>query len=145
MSEPMGQAPSNCPECGAPMVDGKGCRDLLAAILGWESADTELFSLHFYTVAAFNLQHPAQFTEEALHELRGVFVEALDGNAPIEALARRTGTTFQGDKRGPQEEDERNPVGKSWTVTAADVFGGGRPEGAAYRVRRWATSVRGEM
>jgi hypothetical protein len=145
VSEPIAQGTSNCPECGAPIVDGKGCRDLLAAILGWEPADAELFSLHFYIVAAFNLQHPAQFTDEALQELRAVFVQALDGSAPVEALARRMGTTFQGSTRVLKKEDERHPVSKSWTVTATDVFAGGRPEGAAYRVRRWASSVRAEM
>ena len=145
MTESTSAGASGCPECGAPIVDGKSCRDQLAAILGWESIDAELFSLHFYTVAAFNLQHPAQFTEEALHELRAVFVQALDGDRPIEALGRQLGATFQGSQHVLKREDERRPVAREWSVTAADVFADGRPEGAPYRVRRWASVVRTEM
>jgi hypothetical protein len=142
VSEPIAQGTSNCPECGAPIVDGKGCRDLLAAILGWEPADAELFSLHFYIVAAFN-SSTLQFTDEALQGCGPSFRRST-------AVRRRgagtpNGTTFQGSTRSSKKEGERHPVSKSWTVTATDVFAGGRPEGAAYRVRRWASSVRAEM
>ena len=61
---------ARCPECGGPRVDGMTCQEQLAVVLGWESEDPELSNLHFYTVASFNLQHPAQFTDEALTELR---------------------------------------------------------------------------
>jgi hypothetical protein len=131
-----------CAECGGPLVDGKDCREQLASILGWESSDPELFTLHFYTVASFNLQHPAQFTDGALQELRSAFVEALDATTPIETLSRKMGAKFQGSKRVLRSAGNRHPVLKDWQVTGADVFASGLPDGAAYRVRRWASSVR---
>jgi len=145
MSEPSRDTQETCAECGARPVAGMNCKDQLATILGSESADPELSLLHFYTIASFNLQHPAQFTDEAIRVLRGVFVEALDGTTPIETLSRRMGAKFEGEKPVLRPAGDRHPVQRAWDVTAADVFAGGRPYGAAYRVRRWATSVRAQM
>ena len=139
------EPPARCPECGGLRVDGMTCQEQLAVILGWESQDPELLNLHFYTVASFNLQHPGQFTDEALTELRRTFVAAFDGTTPLKKLRRRMGATFEGSRRVLKEQDARHPVPKEWKVTISDVVGAARPEGAAYRVRRWASAVRSEL
>lgn len=134
-----------CPECGAPFVGGLTCPDQLAVILGWEGQDPELFKLHFYTVASFNLQHPAKFTDEALSEMRTIFVQALEGSASLEDLSRKMESRFEGNRRVLKDEAERLPVLREWEVTVADVYGSGPREGASYRVRRWATAVKDSM
>jgi hypothetical protein len=121
------------------------CQEQLAVLLGWEREDPDLLNLHFYIVASFYLQHPAQFTDEALTELRSTFVAAFDGSAPLATLRRTVGARFQGSKRVLKERDARQPVLREWTVTISDVVGGGRPEGASYRVRRWASALRSEL
>src|SRR5262249_19672063 len=78
-----------CSECGAPRVDGLTCWEQLGALLAREGDDAELRAEHFLTVAAYNLQHPAQFTEAALAGLRSAFVERLDHGVAVEELRRR--------------------------------------------------------
>lgn len=55
--------PSTCPECGARRVEGMTCWEQLGMIIAWEADDPELLAEHFLTVATYNLQHPAQFTD----------------------------------------------------------------------------------
>ncbi len=69
-----------CPECGARSVNGMNCWEQLGLLLAWEYDDPELQAEHFLTVAAYNLQHPAQFTDEALdyaQPLSTVLIRAL--------------------------------------------------------------------
>jgi hypothetical protein len=70
-----------CPECGASPVDGLNCWEQLGMVISWEGQDPELAAEHFLTVASYNLQHPAQFTEEALAGLRASFIERVDRGA----------------------------------------------------------------
>ena len=78
MSEQTQAHQGYCPECGAPSVNGTTCWEVLGALLAWEYDDPELQAEHFLTVASYNLQHPAQFTETALAGLQAVFIERLD-------------------------------------------------------------------
>ncbi len=59
------------------------------AIIAWGSQDPELLAEHFLTVALYNLQHPAQFTEAALVGLRAVFIERLDHGLAVAVLSSR--------------------------------------------------------
>ncbi len=63
----------------------------MGAILAWEWQDPELAAVHFLTVASYNLQHPAQFTEPALAGLREQFIAHLDQGIPISEIRRRVG------------------------------------------------------
>ena len=82
----------HCPECGAPAVVGLNCWDLLSCVLAWEAQDAELAAEHFLTVATYNLQHPAQFDDEAIAALRAAFVDHLDKGLPVAEIRGRMGT-----------------------------------------------------
>lgn len=132
----------SCPECGAPRVDGMTCWEQLGGILAWEANDPELGAEHFLTVASYNLQHPSQFTDEALDGLRKAFVEHLDHGLPVAEIRRRMGKAFEGKARVMRPEPERRPVLRTWPMTVADVYLPDQPQGAAGRVRQWARSIR---
>ena len=145
MAEQTGQAPATCPECGAPTVEGMTCWEQLGALIAWEWQDPELLAEHFLTVASYNLQHPAQFTDEALAELRAAFVERLDQGTPAEKIRQRMAHNFEGKVRVLKDEAARQVTLRRWSMTIADVYLPGRPEGAAERVRRWAAAIRSEL
>jgi Family of unknown function (DUF5946) len=134
-----------CPECGAPAVDGMSCWEQLGALLAWEADDPELATEHFLTVASYNLQHPAQFTDEALEGLRASFRDRLDKGVAVAELRRRASRRFEGPRRVLKDASEWRPVLRPWSTTIADVYLPGHPEGAAERVRAWAGAVRREM
>ncbi|HSH02542.1 MAG TPA: DUF5946 family protein [Anaerolineae bacterium] len=136
---------SSCLECGASQVDGMGCWEQLGGILAWEWDDPELMRQHFLTVASYNLQHPAQFTEEAIDKLRQLFIEHLDEGVPVYLLRRRVGRDSAGSKRVRRKVADRVMVKRDWQMTVADVYLAGRREGAAVRVREWAESIRREF
>src|SRR3712207_3533925 len=102
------QAP--CVECGAPRTNGLTCWEQLGAILAWEYDDPELYAEHFLTVASYNRQHPAQFTDEALAWLRSSFVEHLDNGVPVTELRRRASRAYEGKQRVLKDESERTSV-----------------------------------
>ena len=66
----MTATPERCPECGAPRVGGLACWEQLGVLLAWEHDDPALQREHFLTVASYNLQHPARFTDDAIAGLR---------------------------------------------------------------------------
>ena len=140
----MADQPAGCPECGAPPVDGMGCWEQLGLLLAWESDDPDLRSEHFLTVAAYNLQHPAQFTDEALAWLRASFADYLDKGMDVRELRRRAATQFEGKTRVLRRASEQRPVRRRWSLTIADVYIPDRPEGAAARVRAWGAAIRKE-
>lgn len=138
-------AATECPECGAPAVDGMSCWEQLGALIAWEWADPELLAEHFSTVACYNLQHPAQFTAEALAGLRTALIDRLDRGTPAAELRQRAGRAFGGTRRVLRPEAERRPVLRRWPLTIADVYLPQQPAGAADRVRAWAAAVRAEL
>ena len=131
-----------CPECGAPRVDGLECGEQLGQLLAWEVDDAELRRVHFLTVASYNLQHPARFTDEAIAGLRQSYIDYLDRGISIEEIRRRATAAFDGSKRVRRDEASVRPVMRAWPMTVADVYHDGEPEGAAERVRRWAAEIR---
>jgi hypothetical protein len=134
-----------CPECGAPMVQGMTCWDMLGAIGAWEFQDPELMAEHFLTVASYNLQHPAQFTEAALAGLRAAFIDRLDKGVAVAEIRRRVGRASAGSARVLRPESERHPVLRQWAMTIADVYLPEQPQAAAERVRAWAAAIRREL
>src|SRR5262245_41851918 len=114
-------------------------------ILAWEYDDPELQAEHFLTVAAYNLQHSAQFTEQALEWLRAAFVERLDRGVPVEELRRRAASAYAGERRVLKAPTERRPAPRRWPLTIADVYLPDQPAGAADRVRDWAAAIRLEL
>lgn len=132
----------SCPECGAPRVDGLDCWGQLGAIIAWEWQDPELLAQHFLTVASYNLQHPAQFTEGALAGLRQQFIEHLDNGVPVTEIRHRVSNMAEGSVKVRKPETERRPVLRQWSMTIADVYIPDRPAGAADRVKAWAASIR---
>jgi hypothetical protein len=140
-----GDINAQCPECGAPAVDGLDCWGMLGMLLSWEAADPELSAEHFLTVAAYNLQHPAQFTDEALAWLRAGYVARLDRGLATVELRRRAAGVFEGATRVLRPEAERRPEWRRWRLTIADVYQPDRPAGAAARVRAWAAAIREEL
>ncbi len=139
------QEAKTCPECGAPTVDGMACWEQLGAIIAWEVYDRELRAEHFLTVAAYNLQHPAQFTDEALAGLRTAFIDRLDKGVPVKTLRQRAARVYEGKKRVLKDTNDRQPVLRRWRLTIADAYLPDRPEGAAGRVREWAAAIRSEL
>ena len=117
----------------------------MGAICAWEWQDPELAAVHFLTVASYNLQHPAQFTEQALTGLCEQFIAHLDQGVPVADIRRRVGRSAAGATRVLKPQAERRPVLRRWPMTVADVYIPGQPEGAADRVKRWAASMREEL
>jgi Family of unknown function (DUF5946) len=115
---------------------------MLGMLLAWEYDDPELQAEHFLTVACYNLQHPAQFTEATLAGLRAVFIEKLDYGLAVAEIRRRVGKAAAGAARVLKPEEERRPVLRQWAMTIADVYLPDQPTGAAVRVRAWAAVIR---
>ena len=113
-------------------------------ILAWEWQDPELLAVHFLTVASYNLQHPAQFTDEALAGLRAAFIEHLDYGIAVAEVRRRVSSVTEGKTRVRKPEADRHPVLRPWPMTIADVYRPDQPQGAADRVRAWAAVIRRE-
>lgn len=134
-----------CPECGAPTVEGLDCWGQLGAVLAWEYEDPDLAAEHFLTVACYNLQHPAQFTDEALAGLRAAFIERLDNGLPVREIRRRFAAAYEGSTRVLKPASERRPVLRAWSMTIADIYIPDRLTSAAPSVRAWAASIRREL
>ena len=145
MSETPNPDTATCPECGAPTVDGWTCWEQLGALIAWEYDDPELAAEHFLTVASYNLQHPAQFTDEAIAGLRVAVIERLDNDLPVAEIRRRNAAEYEGKQRVLRPEGERRPVLRRWSMTIADVYTPDQPAGAAARVRAWAAAIRSEL
>ena len=141
----MPATPLTCPECGAPAVDGLSCWERLGLLIAWEADDPALRAEHFLIVASYNLQHPAQFTDEALASLRDGLIARLDDGVAVAELRRRASGQFEGPTRVLKRESERQPVLRQWRMTIADVYLPDQPVGAAERVRAWAAAIRQEM
>src|SRR5215210_5145382 len=134
--------PATCPECGGRAVDGLTCWAQLGAILAWEWQNPALQAEHFLTVASYNLQHPAQFTDETLAWLRAAYLDVLEGRTTPAAVRRQMAPRVDGQTRVLKRKAERQPFPRQWQMTIADVYGPAQPGGAAERVRAWAAAIR---
>lgn len=135
----------SCPECGARSATGLSCQELFWLLLAREQEDPELLAEHFLTVACYNLQHPAQFTDGAIANLRAALIDRLDHGVTVPELRRRASRAFDGPRRVLRNETERRPVLERWPLTIADVWLPDQLDGAAGRVRAWAASIRSRL
>jgi hypothetical protein len=133
-----------CPECGAARVEGRDCSQMLQELTSWEWDDPALAAIHFATVASFNLQHPAAFTDSALAGLRSAFVEHLDEGLPVAEIRRRHAAAYKGTTRVLKPGDERTGRLRIWPVTIAHAYTGG-PAGAPGRAWEWVRAVRSAL
>lgn len=145
MSQSKQQNPTSCPECGAPESMGMNCREQFWGILAWEWQDPELSAEHFLTVASYNLQHPAQFTDEAIEKLQELFIDHLDNGTPVSYLRQQVARTAAGNKKVLKDVPARRMILRRWNMTIANVYLSNNPQGAAGRVRVWARSIRSEL
>lgn len=141
---------SACPECGAPVPAGGACLDHFHALLALEATFPGAAGsiLHFYLVAAYNLQHPdsAGLTADALGGLRRNLADALDGKASLQELRRRARQATDGPTRvrrrpgEPPVEWHRGP----WQV---NITGALAATAATYPdlIRAWAGAVRATL
>ena len=138
-------ASAACPECGALPVTDLSCWEQLGAIGAWEWQDPALLAQHFLTVASYNLQHPAQFTDAAIAGLRELFIAHLGQGMAVVEVRRRVAQRTAGSVSVLKPAAERRPVLRHWSMTIADVYIPDQPEGAAERVKAWAASIRAEL
>jgi hypothetical protein len=132
-----GLGQSECPECGAAQAP-LTCRERLELLLAWEVDDEALRGLHFLTVASYNLQHAAVFTDEARAGLEDALDGYLDGRLTIADIRRRA----SGAARVHRPADEVRPRRRDWPMTIDAVAAPGQPAHAATRVLSWAESIR---
>lgn len=134
-----------CSECGNPALNGLNCWGQLGQLIAWEWQDPELLAEHFLTVSSYNLQHPAQFTDEAICGLKEAFIDYLDKDISISEIRHRISSMTEGAVKVLRPVHERKIVFKSWSKTIGSVYIADRPQGAAARVRAWAQSIRNEL
>ena len=133
------EAGQHCAECGAsqrPLT----CRARLELLLAWEADDPTLRELHFLTVASYNLQHPAVFTDQARLGLERAFAGYLEGRLSI-ARIRRQAAAVNGATRVHRPQSDVHPVQRSWAITIDCVAVPGHAVEAPDRVRAWAESI----
>jgi hypothetical protein len=140
---------ASCPECGAPLDEGRTCRDYFHDLLGLESQVPGGAGVlpHFLAVASYNLQHPSQFVPEMLGGLRSAVADALAGTATVEEIRRRAGTAAEGATRVTRRPDESGQAAAApggwptyWPLTVRDSCAV-RVDEYAGSVRAWAASV----
>jgi hypothetical protein len=138
-----------CPECSAPLDEGRTCRDYFHDLLGLESQVPGGAGLlpHFFAVASYNLQHPSSFVPEVLGGLRGAVADALAGRATVDEIRRRASAATDGPSRVTRRPDDAGQSAAApdgwptyWPLTVRDACAVPAGEYAGH-VRAWAASV----
>lgn len=80
---------------------------MLAQVIGWEWGYPELSAKHFLTVATYNLQHSAEFANDAIEGLRAAFIQHLDHSLPVERIRHLIAREYEGKRRVKKPEVER--------------------------------------
>ena len=134
-----------CPECGAPLPDGRICADDFHQLLFWENERPELGAVHHLMVLCYHLQHPSLYSAEGLAHARRLLAEFVAGDlSPEEARRRQRAAVDSGGREwsitaraGNHGRYKHQPA---WTMRAADVVAGGMDNYVA-NVRAWAGQV----
>jgi hypothetical protein len=137
-----------CPDCGADIPDGENCHGKFEQLLAHEYAFPQAFgTVHHMTVAAYSLQHPRDYSRDALKLWRVILAESLDGLTTPTQFLERARAQFSGGLRVREKGALPPPEWPhAWPVTVLDVLvpPGEVPdaEGHIVRVKRWAASIR---
>ena len=143
---PSSQGSGVCAECGAPLEDGRRCRDYLDDLLAleWEVPGGPGHTAHFLAVASYNLQHPARFTPAMLLGLRRTLSDVLAGSATIADARKRARDALDGPARAVRRPGDPLPQltgwPTRWPMTIRDVCGA-PVSGYLERVHAWAAVV----
>jgi hypothetical protein len=126
-----------CLQCGA-----IGCKDKYGEMLALEFEQPTIFgAVHHITVNCYNLQHPAEFSDEALAWMKEALHDIVEHDLPGPALLKRARSTFGGDYRVRRNDTRaRAPARTRWSMTVADVRTDS-PEIYVENVRTWAASI----
>ncbi len=105
-----------CPECGA-----TGCREKFESMLALEFEDPAVFgAVHHVTVLCYNLQHPANFSEDALEWMRSTLRAIVEeGLSPAE-LRQRSRKQYNGQVK-VLSKIPKAPRKVEWSRTVMDI------------------------
>lgn len=138
--------PSECCQCGAPAREGLTCRQQYEALLALEYQDPKgAGALHHLTVLCYILQHPNDFSSEALAWASRAVEDTLEHGMSTEEFRRRAREIYAPEARRWKVTRALRPTGSlsepvSWALTVADVYTGA-PDGHIQRVRAWAVAT----
>ncbi|MCE9643052.1 MAG: DUF5946 family protein [Candidatus Andersenbacteria bacterium] len=135
-----------CVECGAPLDDGKECRDYLHEMITWDFEDFNgVGKIHHLTVLAYNLQHPSLYSRKGLENAKVSLQEFVRNPSSFREHDELHKESLASDVRdwkitGTAEDRGAYPVKPDWTILASDVVRGGL---GAYvdNVKKWSESV----
>jgi hypothetical protein len=129
------------------MEPGETCRTLFERLLAHEYTFPAAFgAVHHITVAAYSLQHPHNYSRDAIRMWRVIIAESLDGLSTPANFLQRARAQFSGGVR-VREPGAVPPDGwpHLWPATAADVVGSTDADDHIERVRQWAESIRSTL
>ena len=135
-----------CHECGAPIDDGKECRDYLNEMIAWDFADFNgVGKIHHLTVLAYNLQHPSVYSQKGLENAKASLQEFILNPSSFQKHDKVNRKNLSSDVRdwkitGTLEDRGVYSMQPHWTILASDVVKDGL---GAYvdNVKKWSESV----
>jgi hypothetical protein len=133
--------PSVCPECGAPLREGKSCQQRFEELLALEFENPGgAGSVHHLTVLCYMLQHN-QYSDEAAAWAQAALKAVLeDGLSPSQLRYRSRKPLDQTVRTWKVTGSTAVTRGLRWPVTISDVALGDAA-GHNQRVMAWAQAV----
>lgn len=135
---------ATCDECGAAEQRGLSCREQWDELIALEFSDAQAGSVHFLTVACYQLQHPQAFPLRTVARdgLRRALADVVLRDRPVTEVRDELARTHDGATRVRPGDGEDVAVATPdrWSCTVADV---GQPDAGLHvaRVRQWAGCV----
>ena len=136
-----------CPYCGVEESRDISCRAIWENFLALEFTDPAYGQVHFFTVAAYQIQHQG-YSQAALAWIAEHLLRALQGE-PVDRI--RTAAQSAEDQRFRTEKIERQPQEPqlepvNWRMTILDVYVHMQDaESYCLWIRRWAQAVYEDM
>ena len=135
-----------CPQCGAPDRDELTCRAQWDELLALEFSDARAGSVHFLTVACYQLQHPESFPldPDVRQQLRGALHDVLVHDRPMAEIRDAVQRRYDGARRVRAATPAPARRQRPWSRTVHDV---GPPDADHHveRVRAWARGVHRDL
>jgi hypothetical protein len=137
-----------CPECGAPAVNGRSCRELYEELLELETSDpTGAGSVHNLSVLCYVLQHPRDYSDAALSWGVSSLRECLDNGHSRKKPQPQSRGLFNSlflralFRHKPKATPASRPALPSrWRMTIDQVYLP-HPQGHPERVQQWARAI----